>query len=228
MALGEKVNEDPDFVFPQARADDPCPTDMSTSRHSGPENDKYMAWIRLRVPTKHSRDERNYCPWCDMKNHPRSTCKYLDGPASKEARHSCHLCIGAHPVFLCPRARCNMGTRQLSWAVREKKRGRDEGKSAPSFAGPEQQRRPPTDGHHGSAADTTTAADRRHSPPTQLRQQVQPQCSLNRTTASAQSKVKKPQMSGRSMSGTSKRSPRHFLNCGAVFPRRKKEKRART
>ena len=44
-----------------------------------------------------------------MKSHPRLTRKHQDRHAVKEAKHSCHLCVGAHPTFLCPRASCSVG-----------------------------------------------------------------------------------------------------------------------
>ena len=65
----------------------------------------------------HSRDERIYCPYCDMKNHPRWTCKYADRHCVEGANCSCSLCIGAHPPSLCPRARCNQGPGQPDWAI---------------------------------------------------------------------------------------------------------------
>ena len=64
----------------------------------------------------------------------------------KKEGHSCHLCVGAHPTFLCPRARCNGGKGAPNWAVHEKQRARDE------------KRTPSSEGHPTTAvaASTTT------------------------------------------------------------------------
>ena len=46
----EPLNDDRDFLFPQGPAEEPCLIDTSTCWHSGPESDKYMAWIRRVIP----------------------------------------------------------------------------------------------------------------------------------------------------------------------------------
>ena len=66
----DPLNDDKDFLFPSLKDDNPCPIDMSTCWHNGSDNDNYMAWIRRMIPHVHRRDERVYCPYCDMKNHP--------------------------------------------------------------------------------------------------------------------------------------------------------------
>ena len=43
----DRLDNDKDFLLPQAPDDDPCPIDMSTPLHSASENHKHMAWIRV-------------------------------------------------------------------------------------------------------------------------------------------------------------------------------------
>ena len=64
-----------------------------------------------------------------MKNHPRWTCKYSDRHHVHGGKHSCSLCLGAHPPFLCPRARSNHGRGNPNWAIYEKKKAQDENRT---------------------------------------------------------------------------------------------------
>ena len=47
---------------------------------------------------------------------------------AQHERHQCSLCIGHHPAYLCPRARCNGGPGKPNWAVYEKKKAKDQGR----------------------------------------------------------------------------------------------------
>ena len=81
---------------------------------------------RTRVPTIDKKDERVYCPYCDMKNHPRWTCHHCDKHRKSNEKHACTLCIGDHPAFLCPLAMCNNGIARRNWEQREKKMAKDD------------------------------------------------------------------------------------------------------
>ena len=63
-----------------------------------------------RVP--HPAQDRVYCPYCDMKNHPRWTCVHLEKHCTQHAQDSCTFCIGHRPSYLCSLARCNAGPGQ--------------------------------------------------------------------------------------------------------------------
>ena len=99
-------------------------------------NDVYMQWVRRDVPHIFSRHERHHCPYRDMKNHLRWMCKCIEKHANKDARHSCHFCVGPHSTFQCPQRRCNGGLGKLNWAVREKNVAMLEGREVPTFDGP--------------------------------------------------------------------------------------------
>ena len=68
---------------------DPCPISKTTNKHSKDDNDSccYVSWIRRMAPRIHNRDERVYCPYCDVKNHPHWTCAYGQRHTNKEANH---------------------------------------------------------------------------------------------------------------------------------------------
>ena len=114
--------------------------------HTSQKSDKYMAWIRCVVLAIHSRDERQYCPYCDVKKHPRWTC---------EKHNILVTCVGAHSTFLFPRARCNVGHGKPNWPLREQKGARLERKEAPDFSDHSTEA-PATS---TTAADSTAAAD---------------------------------------------------------------------
>ena len=65
-------------------------------------------------------------------------CKYLDRRCAQGHKDSCSLCLGAHPPYLCPRARCNQGPGSPNWAIYEKKKARGEGR-APCYEQQQQQ-----------------------------------------------------------------------------------------
>ena len=68
------------------------------------------------------------CPYCDVKNHPRWTCNHIDKYRAQNERRTCTLtlCVGNHPPFLCPLARCNNGVGKPNWAQAEKKAAKDD------------------------------------------------------------------------------------------------------
>ena len=105
---------DPDYLFPETESEK-CPLDKNTSKHTGAENDAYVRWILRLYPRLHVRDERVYCPYCDMKNHPSWTRRYLD-------RH----CSG-----------CNGGPRNPNWAIYDKKQAGDQNRE-PNYDLPQQ------------------------------------------------------------------------------------------
>ena len=47
--------------------------------------------------------------YCDVKNHTRFSCNHLHKHQSPTSKHSCTLCMGSHPPFLCSRAQVNNG-----------------------------------------------------------------------------------------------------------------------
>ena len=69
--LGD-ANMDPEFLFAEAE-DSKCPVNKPARKLSQDEANEYMKWVQLRVPFIDKKDERVYCPYYDMKNHPRWT-----------------------------------------------------------------------------------------------------------------------------------------------------------
>ena len=88
-----------------------------------------MTWIEavLNLDRKKSKDERLYCPCCDVNNHPRFICKRLKKHREEAGPHRrCTLCIASHAPFQCKRAQCNGGCTKPNWAREEFKQARTE------------------------------------------------------------------------------------------------------
>ena len=81
------------------------------------DQEKYMTWIEavLNLDRKKSKDERLYCLYCDMNNHPRFSCKHLKKHREEADPHRCTLCIARHAPFQCKRAQCNGGCAKPNW-----------------------------------------------------------------------------------------------------------------
>ena len=111
---------DPDFLFPET-PESQCPVSKNTRKLSKDEAKEYIQWIESRIPNIDRKDERVYCAYCNMKNHPRWSCNHLSKHQNESAKHSCTLCIGDHPAFLRARAQVNHGIAKPNWARRETK-----------------------------------------------------------------------------------------------------------
>ena len=116
---------DPEFLYPET-PESPCPVSKNTQKLSKEEAKEYMQWIQSRIPDIDKKDARVYCAYCDMKNHPRWSCNRFSKHQNANAKHSCTLCIGEHPPFLCPRAQVNNGIARPHWARRETKQALDQ------------------------------------------------------------------------------------------------------
>ena len=122
--LGE-AKLDPEWLFPEPN-ESKCSINRHYNRHSTDAAAEYVNWIQERIPNIDRKDARVCCPYCDMKNHPRWTCHHIDKHRDQSASHSCTLCIGDHPAFLYPIAKCNNGVATPNWAQREKKQAKDD------------------------------------------------------------------------------------------------------
>ena len=122
--LGD-ANVDESFLYPID--DPPCPVVHSPSMSKG-DQQQHMKWICdvLKLDRRTSKDERVYCPYCDMNNHPRFSCKFYNNHQREYARHTCTLCMANHAPFQCARAQVNGGIAKPNWARREKKLAADE------------------------------------------------------------------------------------------------------
>ena len=120
--LGD-ANMDENFLFPET-ANSKCPVNKHARKLSKDEANEYMKWIQLRIPKIDKKDERVYCPYCDMKNHPRWSCHHFHKHQKQNEKHSCTLCIGDHPAFLCPLAPGQR--RHCDTQLRERKMAREE------------------------------------------------------------------------------------------------------
>ena len=109
------ANMDESFLFPET-PDSPCLVDKNACKLSKDEANEYMKWIQSRIPNVDKKDERVYCPYCDMKNRPYWSCHRFYKHQQPSEELSCTLCIGDHPALLCPRALVNngIGDTQLS------------------------------------------------------------------------------------------------------------------
>ena len=93
-------NLEDSYLLPETETEK-CPIDKDTSKHTAEESDEHVRWIQKLISRIHARDERVYCPYCDMKNHPRWTCIDLDRHRVQgRGRHSCGL---RHPFFVLAR-----------------------------------------------------------------------------------------------------------------------------
>ena len=120
------ANLDESFLYPTN--DPPCPIAQSQSM-SKSDQEQYMKWIAdvLKIDKKKSKDERVYCPYCDMNNHPRFSCKHFSKHLREQARHQCTLrCMSNHAPFQCARAQVNGGIAKPNWTRREKKLAADQ------------------------------------------------------------------------------------------------------
>ena len=64
-------NLDHNYLFPETETEK-CPIDKNNLKQRNEENDEYMKWILKLYPQLTVKDERIYCPYCDMKNHPKA------------------------------------------------------------------------------------------------------------------------------------------------------------
>ena len=119
------ANLDEAYLFPQTKTEK-CPTNKNTRKHSNEENAQYMLWIQKLIPSVNKKDEWVCCPYCDVKNHLRWTLVHLEKHGTQHAQHACTLCIGKHPSFLCPLAKCNRGAGKPNWPQQEKKQVKDQ------------------------------------------------------------------------------------------------------
>ena len=92
------ANLNESFLFPETE-NSKCSINKKIRKHTNDENAEYMLWIQSLIPNVDKKDERVYCPFCDMKNHLRWTCSNLDQRCAQHERHTCTLCIGNHPPF---------------------------------------------------------------------------------------------------------------------------------
>ena len=123
LDLGETL--DPDFLYPETR-ESQCAISKNTRKFSKDEAREYVQWIQSRIPDLGRKDERVYCAYCDMMNHPRWSCNHFSKHQNPNAKHSCTLCIGERPPFLCPRAQVNNGIARPNWAHRETRSANDQ------------------------------------------------------------------------------------------------------
>ena len=106
---------------------------LSLSRCRSLTSSSKLKWVAdvLKIDRKKSKDERVYCPYCDVNNDSiiildslvstsTSTCESTPGTMQ------CTLCNSSHAPFQCARAHVNGGIAKLNWARREKKLAADE------------------------------------------------------------------------------------------------------
>ena len=88
------ANVNPDFLYPTSE-EHPCPVQQS-KKMSKQEAQQYLPWIVKVVPDldKKSKDERVYCAYCDMNNHPRFSCQFYYKHQNEKFNHQCTLCTG--------------------------------------------------------------------------------------------------------------------------------------
>ena len=130
--IGE-ANIEESFLYPNRGSDEDCPVVKQQMMDKG-EQQKYMQWIEkiLDLDRRTTKDERLYCGYCDMNNHPRFSCKRFKKHRDENAHHRCTLCIAEHAPFQCSRAQCNGGCTKPNWARLECKLAKGESRS-PNF-----------------------------------------------------------------------------------------------
>ena len=135
---------DESFLYPGQSSDPPCPV-VHQQAMSKEDQQKYMQWIEkiLDIDRRTSKDERLYCGYCDMNNHPTFTCKHFYKHRKEAAPHRCTLCSGLHAPFRCPRAQCNGGCGKPNWARIEYKLAKQEAR-APDLRWGQDPAQPPT------------------------------------------------------------------------------------
>ena len=82
------ANLDPAFLFPGTE-NSKCPINKNVRKHTSEANAEYM----LCIPNVDKKDERVYCPYCDVKNHLRWTCTHLDKSNMSDTHAHCALAI---------------------------------------------------------------------------------------------------------------------------------------
>ena len=109
------ANVEESFLYPIDNP--PCPVVQAQTMWKA-EQQEYVKWIAevLKIDRKKSKDERAYCPYCDMNNHPRFSCKHFGKHLKEHARHQCTLCMSKHVPFQCARAQVNGGIAKPNWA----------------------------------------------------------------------------------------------------------------
>ena len=92
------------------------------------DQEQYIKWIEnvLQFDRKKSKDERLYCPYYDVNNHPQFSCKHYNKHRDESAQHRCTLCLSKHAPFQCVRAQVNGGVAKPNWAKQEYKLARTE------------------------------------------------------------------------------------------------------
>ena len=133
--LGE-INVDKDYLYPDGTVI-PCPVEK-VEQLSPEQQPTYIQWILYCFDLDHKvdKDQRIYCSYCDMNNHPRFSCKHAFKRRNPLEKHHCTLCAAKHPPFLCPRAQVNGGPGQPNWYKAEYKRAKQENREADYRWGP--------------------------------------------------------------------------------------------
>ena len=113
--IGE-ANMEESFLYPNQSSDPPRPVVHQQAMFKE-DRQKYMQWIEtLDLDRRTTTDERLYCGYCGMNNHPRFTCKHFYKHRDESAQHRCTLCSAFHAPFRFPRAQCNGGCGKPNWA----------------------------------------------------------------------------------------------------------------
>ena len=101
-----------------AHADsDPCPVEPWSRRTWSPtDNDNYLAGVKRHISSPASLDKRTYCPYCDMKNHPRWMHKCQDRHTNEHAIHNWHFCVSSQ-------CHLSVSTSPVQWMKREAELG---------------------------------------------------------------------------------------------------------
>ena len=127
--IGE-ANVDPAFLWSESD-DNPCPAPQSRKM---PKEDakKYIQRILSRVDDiGKKKDERVYCSYCDMNNHPRFSRNHFYKHQSHQTPREAlmHIVHGTHPPFLCARAQVNNGIAKPHWSRRQTKLAIDQNRA---------------------------------------------------------------------------------------------------
>ena len=89
--VGE-ANIEVSYLYPDRGSDEACPVVKQRMMEKA-EQQKYTQWIEkiLNLDRRFTKDERLYCKYCDMNNHPRFSCKHFKKRRDSDAHHRCTL-----------------------------------------------------------------------------------------------------------------------------------------
>ena len=106
LCLGEILEKltqsDPSSSSSQRQTRASAPSTRTSANTPQKQAAEYMRWIQERIPTIDKKDPRVYCPYCNLKNHPRWICHHFWQPSLREAfLHFVHWRSPSIPLPTC-------------------------------------------------------------------------------------------------------------------------------